>query len=155
MFVSPRSPKGPLPRKESDTKVCFGRRDSPVDSEWSASAAEGPSDNTVSVSISPPPTAPVGLYSLTLELDGQKIRLGEFVLLFNAWCPGESYLTFNGGHRRKREADLLRPHPRRRRLHAQGDEEEGVRFSSTRADLQRNRQADQRDPLELRTGPQG
>ncbi|XP_056897764.1 protein-glutamine gamma-glutamyltransferase 2-like [Takifugu flavidus] len=81
---------GPLPREESDTKACFGLGDSTVDTEWSASATADPSGNTVSVSISPPPTAPIGLYSLTLEQEGQKVKLGEFTLLFNAWCRGDA-----------------------------------------------------------------
>lgn len=94
-FISASIPEGPLPRKESDTKACFGLGDSTVDTEWSASATADPSGNTVSVSISPPPTAPIGLYSLTLEQEGQKVKLGEFTLLFNAWCRGESLLMFN------------------------------------------------------------
>lgn len=81
--------KGPLPRKESDTKVTFALRESTVDTEWSASASNDPSGNTVSVSISSSPDAPIGLYSLTLDQEGQKITLGEFILLFNAWCPSE------------------------------------------------------------------
>lgn len=87
------SPEGPLPRKESNTKVCFGLSDSTVDTEWSASAADGPSEKTVCVSISSAPTAPVGRYTLTVEQEGQKIRLREFILLFNAWCPRESLHT--------------------------------------------------------------
>lgn len=63
-----------------------------MDTEWSASATTDPSENAVSVSITPPPTAPIGLYSLTLDQEEQKVKLGEFVLLFNAWCPGESLL---------------------------------------------------------------
>lgn len=79
--------KGPLPRKESDTKVVFAL--STVDTQWSASATHGASENTVLLSINSSPNAPVGLYTLTLEQEGHKIPLGEFVLLFNAWCPGE------------------------------------------------------------------
>uniref|UniRef100_H2UTL3 Protein-glutamine gamma-glutamyltransferase 2 n=1 Tax=Takifugu rubripes TaxID=31033 RepID=H2UTL3_TAKRU len=79
-----------LSETKSDTKACFGLGDSTVDTEWSASATADPSGNTVSVSISPPPTAPIGLYSLTLEQEGQKVKLGEFTLLFNAWCRGDA-----------------------------------------------------------------
>ncbi|XP_070765894.1 protein-glutamine gamma-glutamyltransferase 2-like [Enoplosus armatus] len=81
---------GPLPRKESDTKVCFGLRDSTVDTEWSASAANDPSGESVSVSISSSPNAPIGVYSLTLEQGGQQTSLGQFILLFNAWCPKDA-----------------------------------------------------------------
>lgn len=89
MFVTVSVSKGPLPRKESDTQVSFGLRESTVDTEWSASATHDPSGNTVSVSISSSPNAPIGLYSLTLDQDGQKTSLGQFILLFNAWCPSE------------------------------------------------------------------
>ncbi|XP_041801502.1 protein-glutamine gamma-glutamyltransferase 2-like isoform X2 [Chelmon rostratus] len=81
---------GPLPRKESDTQVSFVLRESTVDTEWSASATYDPSGNTVSVSISSSPNAPIGLYSLTLDQDGQKTSLGQFILLFNAWCPRDA-----------------------------------------------------------------
>uniref|UniRef100_A0A8C4ELV9 Protein-glutamine gamma-glutamyltransferase 2 n=1 Tax=Dicentrarchus labrax TaxID=13489 RepID=A0A8C4ELV9_DICLA len=81
---------GPLPRKESDTKVSFGLRDSTVDTEWSASATNGPSGNTLTVSISSSPNAPIGIYSLTLDQEGQETSLGQFILLFNAWCPRDA-----------------------------------------------------------------
>uniref|UniRef100_A0A8D0CV35 Protein-glutamine gamma-glutamyltransferase 2 n=1 Tax=Sander lucioperca TaxID=283035 RepID=A0A8D0CV35_SANLU len=81
---------GPVPRTESGTKVSFGLRDSTVDSEWSASATNDPSGNTVSVSISSSPNAPIGVYSLTLDQGGQKTSLGQFILLFNAWCSRDA-----------------------------------------------------------------
>lgn len=81
--------EGPLPRKESGTKVVFALHESTADTQWSASAAQGPSENTVLLSISSSPNAPIGLYALTLDQEGRKIPLGEFVLLFNAWFPGE------------------------------------------------------------------
>lgn len=81
---------GPLPRKESDTKVSFGLSDSTVETEWSASAIHDPSDNTVSVSINSSPNAPIGVYNLTLDQDGQKTSLGQFTLLFNAWCQRDA-----------------------------------------------------------------
>lgn len=81
---------GPLPRKESGTKVCFGLHDSTVDTEWSASATNDPSGNTVSVTINSSPNAPIGLYSLTVDQEGQRTSLGQFTLLFNAWCPRDA-----------------------------------------------------------------
>ncbi|XP_031701206.1 protein-glutamine gamma-glutamyltransferase 2-like [Anarrhichthys ocellatus] len=81
---------GPLPRIESHTKVSFGLRDSTVDTEWSASASNDPSGNTVNVSINSSPNAPIGVYSLTLDQDGQKTSLGQFTLLFNAWCSSDA-----------------------------------------------------------------
>ncbi|XP_075958287.1 protein-glutamine gamma-glutamyltransferase 2-like [Anarhichas minor] len=81
---------GPLPRIESHTKVSFGLRDSTVDTEWSASASNDPSGNTVNVSINSSPNAPIGVYSLTLDQGGQKTSLGQFTLLFNAWCSSDA-----------------------------------------------------------------
>ncbi|KAK9515555.1 hypothetical protein VZT92_026191 [Zoarces viviparus] len=81
---------GPSPRIESHTKVHFGLRDSTVDTEWSASASNDPSGNTVNVSINSSPNAPIGLYSLTLDQGGQKTSLGQFTLLFNAWCSSDA-----------------------------------------------------------------
>ncbi|KAK0151069.1 Protein-glutamine gamma-glutamyltransferase 2 [Merluccius polli] len=76
---------GPLPRKESDTKVSFGLRDFTDDKEWSASATTAPG-NMVSLTISSSPDAPIGVYSLSLNQQGQITSLGAFILLFNAWC---------------------------------------------------------------------
>ncbi|XP_078110757.1 protein-glutamine gamma-glutamyltransferase 2-like [Sander vitreus] len=81
---------GPAPRTESGTKVSFGLRDSTVDSEWSASATNDPSGNTVSVSITSSPNAPIGVYYLTLDQGEQKTSLGQFTLLFNAWCSRDA-----------------------------------------------------------------
>ncbi|KAM7412244.1 hypothetical protein PAMA_021945 [Pampus argenteus] len=81
---------GPLPRKESGTKIRFDLQDSIVDTEWSASATNDPSVNTVSVTINSYSNAPVGVYSLTLDQEGQKANLGKFTLLFNAWCPRDA-----------------------------------------------------------------
>ncbi|XP_034732031.1 protein-glutamine gamma-glutamyltransferase 2-like [Etheostoma cragini] len=81
---------GPEPRTESGTKVSFGLSDSKVGNEWSATATNDPSGNTVSVSISSSPNAPIGVYSLTLDQGGQRTSLGQFTLLFNAWCSRDA-----------------------------------------------------------------
>ncbi|KAJ8369621.1 hypothetical protein SKAU_G00096490 [Synaphobranchus kaupii] len=43
----------------------------------------------MSLLICPSPKAPIGCYSLTLD-QGRKVHLGEFVLLFNAWCARDA-----------------------------------------------------------------
>uniref|UniRef100_A0A3Q2XCD6 Protein-glutamine gamma-glutamyltransferase 2 n=1 Tax=Hippocampus comes TaxID=109280 RepID=A0A3Q2XCD6_HIPCM len=83
-------PAGPLPKKESDTKVSFPLSDSTVDTEWSASATHDRAGNKVSLTIMSSPNAPIGLYSLTVDHRGQKTTLGQFTLLFNAWCPNDA-----------------------------------------------------------------
>ncbi|XP_069549902.1 protein-glutamine gamma-glutamyltransferase 2-like [Brachyistius frenatus] len=81
---------GPIPREDSDTKVSFCLHDSTSETEWSASAANDPSENTLTVSLNSSPDAPIGLYSLTVDQKGQKTSLGQFILLFNAWCPRDA-----------------------------------------------------------------
>ncbi|XP_061592517.1 protein-glutamine gamma-glutamyltransferase 2-like [Cololabis saira] len=81
---------GPLPRKESDTKVSFSPQSSTVDTEWSASVTNVFPGHTITVSISSSPNAPIGVYSLTLDQQGQKTSLGQFILLFNAWCSKDA-----------------------------------------------------------------
>ena len=50
-------------------------------------------DSVLSLQLSTPPNAPVGLYRLSLEAStgyqGSSFVLGHFTLLFNSWCPGE------------------------------------------------------------------
>ncbi|XP_040927643.1 protein-glutamine gamma-glutamyltransferase 2-like isoform X2 [Betta splendens] len=84
---------GPQPRKESDTDVSFKLCESIVDSEWSASVTTCVG-NTVCVSISSSPSAPIGVYALILDQEGQKTSLGQFILLFNPWCPSEYIRLF-------------------------------------------------------------
>ncbi|XP_054638083.1 protein-glutamine gamma-glutamyltransferase 2-like, partial [Dunckerocampus dactyliophorus] len=81
---------GPLPRRESDTSVSFPLSESTVDTEWSASATHESTGNKVSVTIVSSPNAPIGLYSLTVDHQGRKTTLGQFTLLFNAWCPKDA-----------------------------------------------------------------
>uniref|UniRef100_A0A3Q3IH57 Protein-glutamine gamma-glutamyltransferase 2 n=1 Tax=Monopterus albus TaxID=43700 RepID=A0A3Q3IH57_MONAL len=98
---------GPLPREESGTKVSFSLRDSTVDTEWSASAINDPSGNTVSLSISSSPDSPIGIYSLILDQNGHKTGLGQFILLFNAWCPRDAVYM---GSETKRQEYVLSQH---------------------------------------------
>lgn len=88
--LSSASPKkGPSPTKESGTLVTFGLNQLTDETQWSALASYGPTENTVLVSVTPPPDAPIGQYTLTLDQQGNEISLGEFTLLYNAWCPSK------------------------------------------------------------------
>ncbi|XP_035237298.1 protein-glutamine gamma-glutamyltransferase 2a [Anguilla anguilla] len=75
---------GPTPEEKWGTKATFGLTDTINKKCWSASASCSPG-NIVSLLICPSPKAPIGRYSLTLD-HGHKVKLGEFVLLFNPWC---------------------------------------------------------------------
>ncbi|KAK2851193.1 hypothetical protein Q5P01_007469 [Channa striata] len=92
---------GPQPREESDTKVSFSLRESTVDSDWSASAVGDASGNKVLVSINSSPSSPIGVYSLSLDQGGKKTSLGQFTLLFNAWCPRDAVYMLSETKRRE------------------------------------------------------
>lgn len=57
-------------------------------------------DGVLSLQLSTPANAPVGLYRLTLEAStgyqGSSFVLGHFTLLFNTWCPGEPCFRWRG-----------------------------------------------------------
>ncbi|KAJ8400563.1 hypothetical protein AAFF_G00393320 [Aldrovandia affinis] len=76
---------GPCSSERTGTRAAFGLSGSVDETRWSASASchDG---QTISLSICSPPDAPIGRYSLTLD-QGQTVCLGDFVLLFNPWCP--------------------------------------------------------------------
>ncbi|MBN3271195.1 TGM2 glutamyltransferase, partial [Polyodon spathula] len=61
--------------------------------QWSA-AVSSHLGNTVSLTIYSPPDARIGSYSLTMK-QVESTRLGDFVLLFNPWCPGDSVYMEN------------------------------------------------------------
>ncbi|XP_036387096.1 protein-glutamine gamma-glutamyltransferase 2 [Megalops cyprinoides] len=79
---------GPCSSEATGTRATFGLSGSIDETRWSASpsCSDG---GTVSLSICSPPNAPIGRYSLTLD-QGSRLNLGEFVLLFNPWCPRDS-----------------------------------------------------------------
>ncbi|XP_035245098.1 protein-glutamine gamma-glutamyltransferase 2 [Anguilla anguilla] len=76
---------GPCSSEGTGTRAAFGLSGSVDETRWSA-AASCPDGRTVSLSVCSPPDAPIGRYSLTLD-QGHAVSLGEFVLLFNPWCP--------------------------------------------------------------------
>ncbi|KAJ7332269.1 hypothetical protein JRQ81_014449 [Phrynocephalus forsythii] len=84
---------GPCPIESSGTRSHFPLSCSLEESTWN-SAVEGQDGNALTVFIFPPPDARIGRYHLTLETStgnqGSSYRLGEFVLLFNPWCPDDS-----------------------------------------------------------------
>lgn len=67
--------------------------DFPEESGWSA-VMQQQDEDSLSVSLCSPTSARVGRYSLTLEASteyqGSSYLLGDFVLLFNPWHPGEA-----------------------------------------------------------------
>ncbi|XP_015272503.1 PREDICTED: protein-glutamine gamma-glutamyltransferase 2 [Gekko japonicus] len=84
---------GPCPSEVSGTKTHFPVSGSLEEAAWS-SAVESQDGASLTVAICSPPDARIGRYSLTMEAStgyqGSSFRLGEFVLLFNPWCPVDS-----------------------------------------------------------------
>ncbi|NXT94783.1 TGM2 glutamyltransferase, partial [Anhinga rufa] len=84
---------GPCPIETSGTRSHFAVTDFPDESSWSA-VVQQQDGGSVSVSLCSPPSACIGRYSLTLETStgyqGTSCRIGDFVLLFNAWHPGDT-----------------------------------------------------------------
>ncbi|XP_051788523.1 protein-glutamine gamma-glutamyltransferase 2-like [Erpetoichthys calabaricus] len=79
---------GPCANEASKTKAEFVLSESPVENSWSVVASHH-DEYSLSLSISSPPNACIGRYSLSFK-QNRSIPLEDFILLFNPWCPGDS-----------------------------------------------------------------
>ncbi|XP_012583850.1 PREDICTED: protein-glutamine gamma-glutamyltransferase 2 [Condylura cristata] len=95
---------GPAPSKEAGTKARFSLSDTRVEGAWTATVADQ-QDNTLSLLLSTPADAPIGLYRLTMEAStgyqGSSFTLGNFTLLFNSWCPADAVYQDSDEERRE------------------------------------------------------
>ena len=86
--------KGPAPSKDNGTKAHFPLSSSVEEGAWTASVVDQ-QDQALSLQLTSPAHAPIGLYRLSLEASmgdqGSSFVLGHFTLLFNTWCPGKPY----------------------------------------------------------------
>ncbi|XP_036101282.1 protein-glutamine gamma-glutamyltransferase 2 [Molossus molossus] len=84
---------GPAPSEEAGTKARFPLSDAVEEDAWMASVVDQ-QNNTLSLQLSAPAHAPIGLYRLSLETStgyqGSSFMLGHFTLLFNTWCPADA-----------------------------------------------------------------
>uniref|UniRef100_A0ABI7XZM1 Protein-glutamine gamma-glutamyltransferase 2 n=2 Tax=Felis catus TaxID=9685 RepID=A0ABI7XZM1_FELCA len=84
---------GPAPSEEAGTRARFPLSDAVEEGAWTAEVV-GQQDSALSLQLSTPPNAPIGLYRLSLEAStgyqGSSFVLGHFILLFNPWCPGDA-----------------------------------------------------------------
>ncbi|XP_074068010.1 protein-glutamine gamma-glutamyltransferase 2 [Macrotis lagotis] len=84
---------GPHPNEAEGTKAKFALTDSLQEGTWTASVV-GQEDNKLSLTISPPASAPVGFYKLSMETftgsHNKTSSITSFVLLFNPWCQADS-----------------------------------------------------------------
>ncbi|XP_043946131.1 protein-glutamine gamma-glutamyltransferase 2 [Protopterus annectens] len=84
---------GPCPNEVSGTKSQFPLTNSLNEEAWSA-AVEQNDNSALTLKICSPPDARIGRYTLNMEATtagkGVSIPLGQFILLFNPWCSGDS-----------------------------------------------------------------
>ncbi|XP_073514481.1 protein-glutamine gamma-glutamyltransferase Z-like isoform X2 [Phyllobates terribilis] len=89
IFVT--EPGTPKLRQYGKKKV-FGLSSSNIKNDWNASVLH--EDNaSLEIKIFPPADAIIGLHTLNLQISNvqqtRNFSLGEFVILFNAWCPDD------------------------------------------------------------------
>uniref|UniRef100_A0A803YID1 protein-glutamine gamma-glutamyltransferase n=1 Tax=Meleagris gallopavo TaxID=9103 RepID=A0A803YID1_MELGA len=94
---------GPAPSESHRTRAVFNLSEVGA-SGWSA--AQGPSESGhMTFIISSPANAIIGRYNLFLQVNsGNKIFsrfLGQFVILFNPWCPGDDVYIANENERQE------------------------------------------------------
>nr|KAF6472717.1 transglutaminase 6 [Molossus molossus] len=81
---------GPQASEALRTKAVFQTSTPEVRDAWTA-VKEAQKENTVTISVVSPPDAVIGRYRLSTRLASRRKhsdrKLGEFVLLFNPWCP--------------------------------------------------------------------
>ncbi|XP_037667064.1 protein-glutamine gamma-glutamyltransferase 6 [Choloepus didactylus] len=81
---------GPQASEALHTKAVFQTSEPEAGDGWTA-VEEARTENTVTVSLTSPPDAAIGRYRLSTRVSSRRKhsnrKLGEFVLLFNPWCP--------------------------------------------------------------------
>ncbi|XP_007933455.1 protein-glutamine gamma-glutamyltransferase 5 [Orycteropus afer afer] len=85
---------GPLPDLAKGTRAVFSLAGRGGRSPWIASL-ETKGANSLEVSLYAPPMATVGRYLLKIHIDSFQgavtaYQIGEFILLFNPWCPEDA-----------------------------------------------------------------
>ncbi|XP_014459760.1 protein-glutamine gamma-glutamyltransferase 6 [Alligator mississippiensis] len=97
------SETGPSPSEGSRTRAVFNVSSAGA-SGWSAS--QGPSEsNYTNFTLCSPANAAIGRYNLSLQITcGNQVSsrfLGQFVLLFNPWCPDDEVHMADEGERQE------------------------------------------------------
>ncbi|XP_051000568.1 LOW QUALITY PROTEIN: protein-glutamine gamma-glutamyltransferase E [Acomys russatus] len=94
---------GPQPSESARTKAVFsvsGRNAS----GWSAELKAN-NENSLNIAIASPANAPIGWYTLHLEISSNgrvsSLRLGTFILLFNPWLQADDVFMSNHAERRE------------------------------------------------------
>ncbi|XP_057560060.1 protein-glutamine gamma-glutamyltransferase 6 [Hippopotamus amphibius kiboko] len=81
---------GPKASEALHTKAVLQTSELEGSNAWTA-VKEAQMENTMTISLASPPNAVIGRYQLSARLSSRRKhsdrKLGEFVLLFNPWCP--------------------------------------------------------------------
>ena len=86
---------GAQPSENDGTRAVFRVSDAIDEASWGAKASSRTA-GVLTLSISSAPSAPIGHYTLFLDQEGQRqVKLGQFVLLYNPWCPSEWQCILN------------------------------------------------------------
>ncbi|XP_044515640.1 protein-glutamine gamma-glutamyltransferase E [Gracilinanus agilis] len=93
---------GPNASESARTKAMFPLSTGPTNNAWSAIIVSN-NGNSITVNIISPVNAPIGRYTLSLEISSQNGRtsvvLGTWILLFNPWHQGDAVYMMNNAER--------------------------------------------------------
>ncbi|XP_045050973.1 protein-glutamine gamma-glutamyltransferase E [Desmodus rotundus] len=93
---------GPSPSESARTKAVFPLSSVSSGSGWNAQLVHQ-RDSTLTISISSPATAPIGWYTLSMQISSHgnnaTLKLGTFILLFNPWLQADAVFMSNQAER--------------------------------------------------------
>ncbi|XP_061065813.1 protein-glutamine gamma-glutamyltransferase E [Eubalaena glacialis] len=93
---------GPYPSESTKTKAVFPLSNRISGTGWSAQLTYN-KNNVLSISILSPANAPIGRYTLSIQISSEgndsTLKLGTFILLFNPWLQADSVFMSNHDER--------------------------------------------------------
>ncbi|XP_045689192.1 protein-glutamine gamma-glutamyltransferase E [Phyllostomus hastatus] len=93
---------GPSPSESARTKAVFPLSSESSSNGWNAQLVRQ-RDSTLTISISSPANAPIGGYTLSMQISSQSsnatLKLGTFILLFNPWLQADGVFMSNQAER--------------------------------------------------------
>lgn len=95
---------GPYPSESTGTKAVFPLSSETSRGGWNA-VLKGSNNNILTITISTPASAPIGLYTLNTQISSQgrvsTVTLGTFILLFNPWLQADDVFLSNHAERQE------------------------------------------------------
>ncbi|XP_039719841.1 protein-glutamine gamma-glutamyltransferase E [Pteropus medius] len=89
---------GPYPSESARTKAVFPLSNGTSGDSWSAQLVSQ-NNNTLTISIFSPANAPIGWYTLNIQINKYTLKLGMFILLFNPWLQADGVFMSNQAER--------------------------------------------------------